>query len=109
NRLRLAFNSPGLSNDELTELVATTRMEQLPPSTLFLLVQVVSNQRISDERVQAKLREVQRLNAGDFWLNFGLARFFESTEPPRLEEAVRYYAVALALRPDSAAIHSNLG
>jgi tetratricopeptide (TPR) repeat protein len=52
------------------------------------------------------LRQAQAEYPADFWLNFELAAALEEKRPT---EAIRYYSVALALRPQSAAAHNNLG
>jgi hypothetical protein len=77
NQLRQAFESPGLTHDELTELAIAAPEDELSPSTLLLLIQACSARHITDSRVQTKLRQVQRLHSSDFWINFALARFFE--------------------------------
>jgi serine/threonine-protein kinase len=48
-------------------------------------------------------------HADDFWINFYLAHSLYTSTPPRMEEAVRFYTAAAALRPDSPAVHTNLG
>ncbi len=94
---------------ELVEMAESPSMEKQPPTTLFLFVTAVTFQQANDEAMQIKLRNLQRQHANDFWLNFALAQYFEHTEPPRWDEAVRFYSVALGLRPDAASVHNNLG
>ncbi len=94
---------------ELIEMAESPSFEKQPPSTLFLFVTAVTFQQANDEAMQIKLRNLQRQHANDFWLNFALAQYFEHTAPPRWDEAVRYYSVALGLRPEAAAVHNNLG
>jgi tetratricopeptide (TPR) repeat protein len=36
------------------------------------------------------------------WVNYNLARLLEQLHPPRKEEAIRFYSVARALRPETA-------
>ena len=55
------------------------------------------------------LELIRRERPGDFWTNHSLAEAFEFGRPRRLDEAVRYYSVASALRPGSASILVNLG
>jgi serine/threonine-protein kinase len=109
NRLRDLFEQGPESRERLLELAAAAPVDDLPPSTLFLLAQAVSLVKISDDRVTAVLRQAQRKYAGDFWINFMLAKYFETMQPPRQDEVVRYYSVALGLRPGVAAVHNNLG
>ena len=67
------------------------------------------HQRLNDAGMQKTVRDLQRLHPGDFWLNFAAARYFENTEPPQLDEVIRFYSAAASLRPKSAAVHNNLG
>jgi serine/threonine-protein kinase len=53
------------------------------------------------------LRAAQRHYPGDFWLNLDLGNSLYHTN--RHGEAVGYYRVAVALRPDSTPAHNNLG
>jgi tetratricopeptide (TPR) repeat protein len=55
------------------------------------------------------LREAQRRHPNDFWLNHNLFKFVRALQPPHWDEAVRFAAVAVALRPDSPGAHGNLG
>ncbi len=55
------------------------------------------------------LESIRRERPSDFWINHTLAEAYEFGKPQRLDEATRYYSVAVALRPTSAAIHVNLG
>ncbi len=61
-----------------------------------------------DEAI-AVLRAALARSPGDIWLNHDLGVTLDAAKPPRPEEAVRYLTAALALRPDSAGVHSNLG
>jgi tetratricopeptide (TPR) repeat protein len=53
------------------------------------------------------LRAAQRRYPSDYWLNLDLASALH--EAKQFEEAAGYYRVAVALRPDAAAAHHNLG
>jgi serine/threonine-protein kinase len=46
------------------------------------------------------LRRVQRQHPADVWINAELARLLEQLRPPRLEEAIGFYRVAAATRPE---------
>lgn len=109
NRLRDAFVPPGITDSEMTELIGRAPLASFSAPTLFLVAQAAANQRLRAGEVELALRDAVRRVPGDFWLNFAVARYHESSEPPRLEEAVRFYTAALALRPGTAAVHSNLG
>jgi serine/threonine-protein kinase len=52
------------------------------------------------------LTEARRRYPSDFWLNFHLG--FISTNTQEWEEAIGYYRAALAVRPETAAVHFNL-
>jgi tetratricopeptide (TPR) repeat protein len=64
--------------------------------------------RTRNERAFGLLRRAQALHPDDFWVNHGLAWCLHYSRPPRLEEAVRYYSVAVALRPQSPGARLNL-
>jgi serine/threonine-protein kinase len=53
------------------------------------------------------LRVAQAQRPADFWVNFTLGNILRKKE--RGEEAVGFYRAALAVRPDAAAVHNNLG
>ena len=61
------------------------------------------------EEAVSLLRQAQRLHPGDFWINVVLAGCLLDLKFRRYEEAIRYYSAALALRPDSPAVHCNIG
>jgi hypothetical protein len=105
-----SYAAERLTPSELSAIVQAAPLETLPASTLFLLVQAAAaaNHKADDGLVD-RIRKIQRLHASDFWINFAAARFFESQQPPHDEDAVRYYSVAVAVRPAAAAAHSNLG
>ncbi len=52
------------------------------------------------------LRAGQRRHPGDFWLNVALGNALEEKKPA---QAVAYFRAALAVRPEAASIHFNLG
>jgi len=52
------------------------------------------------------LTAAQRQYPTDFWLNFNLANVLHYADP---KEAAGYYRVALAIRPETAAVYNNLG
>jgi tetratricopeptide (TPR) repeat protein len=55
------------------------------------------------------LREGQRRHPNDFWLNTTLADFFAAVQPPQPEDAIRFAAAAVALRPRNPGARLNLG
>jgi serine/threonine protein kinase/Flp pilus assembly protein TadD len=48
------------------------------------------------------LRRAQTEHPGDIWVNYNLAELLEQLHPPRTDEAIRFYSVAQALRPETA-------
>lgn len=104
SRLRKAW-----VKEELVEMATSPALAKQPPATLALFVTAAMHQRANDDAMQTTLRQLQRQHAQDFWLNFALARYFQNTGPPHLDESIRYYSVAGGLRPNSAAVHNNLG
>jgi tetratricopeptide (TPR) repeat protein len=55
------------------------------------------------------LRKTQAAYPGDLWANASLANVLRASNPPHMEEAIRYYTAAIALRPQSAGLHLNMG
>jgi tetratricopeptide (TPR) repeat protein len=62
------------------------------------------------EQALPLLRQAQRRHPDDFWANHYLATYLRrDSQPPRLEEAIRYYTACVALRPRSSGARVNLG
>jgi serine/threonine protein kinase/Flp pilus assembly protein TadD len=57
----------------------------------------------------ALLRRAQQQRPDDFWVNERLAYFLLHMRPRQLDEAIGFYRVAVALRPQSPGAHLNLG
>jgi tetratricopeptide (TPR) repeat protein/serine/threonine protein kinase len=92
----------------LKTLAAETRPDALPAPTLFLLGEALA--RAGDLAGAVKwFRQAQKRHPGDFWINHQLAFHLSKLKPPELEEAIRFYSVAVALRPQSPAAHLNFG
>jgi tetratricopeptide (TPR) repeat protein len=108
NRLRdAAANGDGKAVDEL---LASADVEKLLPTTLSLLESFSDRQeKVSGKRTAALLRRVQRRHPADVWVNYDLAELLRHLQPPQLEEAIGYYRVAVALRPQSPGAHVSLG
>src|SRR5262249_27064174 len=92
----------------LKDLAAEARAGTLPAPTLFLLGEflVIAGDRPAAVQV---LRQAQQRYPSDFWINHQLALHLRHSEPPELEEALRFYTAVLALRPRNAAVHLNFG
>src|SRR5262249_18742713 len=81
---------------------------ELATSNLFLLAH---SPTVADapELVESVFRQARQHKPGDFWINVGLAYSLSKLQPPQTDEIIRFYSVALALRPDSHWVHNNLG
>jgi superkiller protein 3 len=75
------------------------------------LVNLAEDLRVRQQAKAAEqvLREARRRFPEDFWINHDLGMVLDQQVPPQREEAVRYLAVAVALRSESAGAHLNLG
>jgi hypothetical protein len=106
DRLRDALERP--DPRALKELVASARGEELPPATVVLLARAAEG-TAEAERAVAVLRQAQQRHPDYFWVNHDLGFCLYKLRPPRLEEAIRYYTAAVALRPQSPGARLNLG
>jgi serine/threonine protein kinase/Flp pilus assembly protein TadD len=84
----------------LHKLAASPRLGELPLQTLSLLAEHLQNK----DR-EAVLRRAQAKYPDDFWINFQLAQHLEGQQPQRLDEVIRFYTVARALRPRNLVVH----
>ena len=57
----------------------------------------------------AFLGKGQRIHPDDFWINTNLGRCLARLNPPRLDEAIRFYTSAVALSPEAPVARDNLG
>jgi serine/threonine-protein kinase len=93
------------SHPRLRRLAVREQAGRLPPALLVVLGELVGE--AGGDGV-GWLAEGQRRHPRDFWLSFTLANALR--RKGRLEEALGYYRVALAVRrPDSAVVYNNLG
>jgi tetratricopeptide (TPR) repeat protein len=76
-----------------------------PPWTLLLLSKVLRT--AGPRQGLALMRRAQAQYPGDFWVNFHLAWLLEQ-DPDKTDDPVRFYSVAVALRPGSALVRYNL-
>jgi serine/threonine protein kinase/Flp pilus assembly protein TadD len=105
-RLREAVDRKDRTTVE--ELAASAAVDDLPSATLLLLGEVLGDVA-SPERKVALLRRAQSSHPADFWINHELGSTLCESRPPQLEEAIRYNATAVALRPHSPGARVNLG
>ena len=103
NRLRNALKVRDFR--ALEELQASPPLDDpMHPSEIILLRWIIVRREVWDV-----LLEAQRRNPNDFWLNDSLAVHFAQANPPQWSEAMGFYRAALALRPESAVVLTNLG
>jgi tetratricopeptide (TPR) repeat protein len=93
----------------LLEVTSSEEVLRLPRTALIVLGTHLLRDNWARGQAEAFLRQAQRQYPDDFWLSYNLLEFFRHTQPPDREEALRFAAVALALRPDSLPAHINLG
>jgi serine/threonine protein kinase/Flp pilus assembly protein TadD len=100
NRVRSALEARDAH--ALSEIASAPNVTDLPVQMLSLLCEELTGEFGSESGVVV-LRQAQRQHPDDFWINFQLAWAMDHRDRPKLEEAVRFYTVALALRPHNAA------
>lgn len=77
------------------------------PGTLVLLAGYLEDLGAQHESI-ALLQRAKDRHPDDFWINHQLAGYLASTIPPQWDEAIRFYTVAVSLRPDSPGANLNL-
>jgi tetratricopeptide (TPR) repeat protein len=83
----------------LEKLADAAPSRALSPATVYLLAHALRDLGAVDKAMPV-LQEAVRQHPEDFWLNDTLGAFnLYALQPPRYEEALRYYTVARALRP----------
>jgi tetratricopeptide (TPR) repeat protein len=105
NRLRDALE--GKDAKALEEAVASDRADEWPAPTLVLLGDLAAGTP-SGERVATLLGQAQQRDPGNFWINETLGNLLNGLRAPRLQEAIRFLSVAVALRPESPGARINL-
>jgi serine/threonine protein kinase/tetratricopeptide (TPR) repeat protein len=92
----------------LLQLTAEMPVGEIPPVTVILLAFGLRSVG-APEQAAALLAKAQRLHPDNFWLNHDLAHCLALVGGSRLEEALRYYTAAQALRPRSPEVLVNFG
>jgi tetratricopeptide (TPR) repeat protein len=118
-RQKLWQAAAGADQKLLEKLVGELSVADQPP---FFLVMVARNPLLQGKPALALLRRAQQQHPQDFWVNFELALALEGSinpskqvraaraeELPTVNEVLRFYSVALALRPDNGWVYNNLG
>jgi serine/threonine-protein kinase len=78
-----------------------------PPVSLHLLAWALVR-RGNRAAAEGLLRRAQQRHPDDFWINHDLAFNLARMKSPRLEEVIRFYQAAVALRPQSPGAYLNL-
>jgi serine/threonine protein kinase len=108
NRLREAWQRG--DGKALDGLLASADVARLPYATLQLLAPPSRKvDSIYGERLAALLRRAAQRHPAEFWIHQNLGILFHQQQPPQLEEAIRHFMIAVALRPQSPGAHYNLG
>jgi serine/threonine protein kinase len=107
NRLRTAWERNDRS--ELEHLAATISTDEVAPGTSLLLGSALCDLGAVDTGIRL-LRRAQQRYPNDLWLNDALAvRYCWIVDPPRFDDALRFYTAALAVRPDNHRLHTVVG
>jgi serine/threonine protein kinase/tetratricopeptide (TPR) repeat protein len=103
NRLRELWSQPDRKAQcqLLLQLAKEADPRGWPPASLTLLAGALVDAGERDAAADL-LRRSQAEHPGDVWLNYNLGRELEQLHPPWTEEAIRFYSVARALRPETA-------
>ena len=84
--------------DDLERLAATAKVDRLPEASVTRLASALSSLGRREMAI-ALLRRTQAAHPDDFWVNADLGR--ELFDSGRHDEAVRFFAVAVGIRPRS--------
>jgi tetratricopeptide (TPR) repeat protein len=92
----------------LEALAERPQAMQHSPATLEMLA-LALRLRGSEKSAIHLLERAQERYPSDFWINHTLAFLLMKSKRPRAREAITFYRVALALRPDNAGVYLNMG
>jgi serine/threonine-protein kinase len=92
----------------LERLAETADPERLPARALTRLAERLQQNQAETSALNL-LRRAQVQHPADFWVNHMLGNALKQQNPPELDGATRYLTAAVALRPESAGAHYNLG
>jgi tetratricopeptide (TPR) repeat protein len=108
--LRRELRTPEVLRDaaKLKELAARPETADWPAEDVVLLAGALRAATEPEAAVEV-LRDAQRRNPGDLWLNHLLGVVLLDSRPPRPDEAVGFLRAAAASRPRSPFVHLNLG
>jgi Flp pilus assembly protein TadD len=103
DRLRQLWSEPDLKaqRQPLLQLAKEADPHGWLPASLTLLARALDG--AGEGEAAAKLLDrAQAEHPSDVWVNYNLAQLLEQLHPPRSEEAIRFYSVARAVRPETA-------
>jgi tetratricopeptide (TPR) repeat protein len=106
DRFRQVFD--GMDLKDLEGLAREKEILSQPTTTVRFLSQILIAAENTPLAVEV-LRKAQQRNPSDFWINHALAFALLRLKPPETEEAVGFFRVAVAQRPQSAGAYVNLG
>src|SRR5262249_50719306 len=90
------------------QLAAQPEFSRLRSYTADFLGRQLHNRGETQKALELFLA-IQQRYPDDFWINHTLAWCYYTMTPPWLDQAIRYYTAAVALRPRSAGARTNLG
>lgn len=93
---------------ELLRIANGPEVDSLPPQTILLLAAGLETPKDCNDSARVMERVLGR-HPGHFWLNDLAGLYYTYSDPPRLVEAVAAFQSALATRPDSMVVLTNLG
>jgi tetratricopeptide (TPR) repeat protein/predicted Ser/Thr protein kinase len=106
DRLRDALEGKrSLSAEDLADPAPGQELTPVAAPLLFEL----TLETAAAERAAVLLGRIRQRHPDDFWANEALGLCLARLPAPRLEEAVRFFSIAVALRPQSPGAHNNLG
>src|SRR5262249_38788077 len=108
DRLRSTWGQPVSEvQDDLRRLAESFDVKWTQhPATVVVLAHTLRRVNQKDSALRL-LRDAQHVYPGDFWINYDLG--VALSEQRDYEGAIRFYTVAVAMRPHSATAHYNLG
>jgi Flp pilus assembly protein TadD len=92
----------------LKQLAASRSVCMVPPVEVVSLAGHLAEGGELD-RATSLLRQAQAEHPEDFWINHTLGYYLGNRPAPRWDEAIPYFRVVVALRPDSPGARVNLG
>lgn len=104
-------------DEALVKLAASIKANAAPAATIVGLARALRNATAATPALKSArlkmaadlLEQARKHHPRDFWIHHDLANALTNLTPPRLDDAIRWYSVAVALRPQSAGAHHNLG